>query len=264
MWVGNQAAIAGRIDEFLEMVTGDRLRAAFTTGAASYVSARGKVPRPSEVCDTDHRRFRRLLSVKTDDPDEKPFTLPIIILRLVRHPAAGRATFDLTIQGKGKTAVMWRMDGQVLGSYKVLRDLALENCITLPWPTTKAKTAWDKLLSLAFESVIDEKPEVEENHMYAIREEVRSILLDAEVGESETDLHRGLVLQDEINSDLSIFPKVLVSRVRSRLHDDKPSREEIVGAARMLGMKSVRPLMEDGRRPRLWSFPLETLVKERK
>ena len=261
MWVGNQAAIAGKVDEFLELVHGDILRAAFATGAASYISARGKIPRPSEVCDTDNRRFRRMISIK-DGSNDKPFVLPISISRLVRHPAAGRASFDITITGKGKTATMWRMDGASIGNYKAIRDLAIENCIALPYQTTKAKAAWDKLLSMAFESVVNEKPEVEENHMYAIREEIRTILLDAEVGESDTDLRRGLVFQDTITADISIFPKILVSRVRARLHDDKPLREEIAGAARMLGMQTHRPQMENGNRPRLWKFPIEKLARK--
>lgn len=257
-WAGYVARSAGKSETISEQVA-DGLRSAFDSGVGIATSG-GKVPKPPDVGDADAKRYRRLLK-KSDDEDDP---LPMRIDRIMRRPVANRATFDATITVGGKTAVLARLDGATIGSYSKVRDLVMEHCIVLPPAGKKIKDEWAEMLSEAFGRVEDVAVEVEESGLLAMRQEIAFTLLNTEVCTSEQDMHRGQVAQDPTGKTIYILPKCLVHRVRVRLDSDKPTREQVCDAARLLGMKPTRPTLDDGKRPRAWGFLIEDLERSLK
>lgn len=256
-WAGFLAQGQAKAGELRSFVA-DQFQEAFAAGA-SVAASGGRIIKPADICDTDYRRFKRMMADKPPPKEKEPFELPVEITRLVRRPVANRATFDITLESRGKTATLTRLDGAALGSYSHIRDLALEHCIALPASYKPARDAWDELLAEAFRSATEESVEVEESILLALRQEIASFILDSEVTDKESDMRRGLVAQDEAGELIYIIPKILTSRIRARMEADKPTREQIIDAAKLLDMKTSRPTLPDGKRPNVWAFQHATL-----
>lgn len=260
-WVGWQAARAGRAAELRGQIP-ETLLAEYDAGAALPEGAR--ISRPPGTSEAQVKRLRRRLAASPPaTPPDQADAPALTIVRLVRQAVAGRARFSLTLALGEAQATLTRLVGADLGSYKAIRDLAIESRMVLPAPTTKVRRAWDEALAAAMATVVEEAPEIEEAPVLAIREEILAILMAAEVGDTEADLYRGLVLRDEAATQVYMVPRVLVSRVRARLAEDRPDREQIVDAARLLGATPQRPLIH-GARPRVWSFPTEMLDRAKR
>jgi hypothetical protein len=242
------------------------MREAFEAGAAVAVNG-GVISKPASVCETDARRFKRLIEressnrTKVDFVQSPPVKLPLTISKLVQCPVDGRASFEMTAISGQTTHTLRRLDGATLGSYQRMRDLFLEACIVLPAANRRTKDAWDALLAEAFSRVQVRHVEAEGSALLAIRQEIAELLLSSDLCDSESDLRRGLVFQDEKTRGVSMIPRALVSRVRARMAEDRPTREQIVDAAKLLGMDESRPLLGDGKRPRVWSFPYNKLME---
>lgn len=222
----------------------------------------GRINKPPDVCETDSRRFKRMLAGEPERKARGPVKLPVVIPRLIRRPVSNRATFDLTLSDGERSVTLTRLDGASIGSYAHVRNLALEHCISLPANVKPTRDAWDDLLAEAFTRVEDVGVDVEESTLLAVRQEIVAILLDSEVCEEEMDMRRGMVAQDEDGKLLYALPRTLMAKIRARMDADKPSREQIVDAARLLDCRESRPTLTDGKRPRVWAFEIATLKKE--
>lgn len=258
-WVGWAARRAGRDGDLAGKIPAD-LRGAFTAGTA----IPDEIKRPADVTEAQARRLRRTLRADQGEGDQREAGPCARIDRLVRSAVGGRATFSLTLSCDGRgSGTLHRLTGADLASYKVIRDLALECLIALPPCGKRARRLWDEALVAAMANVEEAPPEPEEHAVTAIADEILAILLGAEIGETEADVHRGLVVHDGEADLVYALPRLLVQRVRGRLTEDRPTREQIADAVRLLGGDAVRPLLSGGGRPRVWSFPRERLDQAR-
>lgn len=258
-WAGFLSQTAQRVEAVADMVA-EPLRAAFSSGASVAVSG-GRVTKPPDVCDTDTRRFKRMLAGNPERQKKEAPDLPVKIAKLVRRPVSNRATFDMTVcnEDGDRCVTLTRLDGAAIGSYVRIRELALEHCIAMPANSKAVRDAWDDLLTEAFDKVEEDGVDVEESSLLAMRQEIAGIILDSEVCEKEQDLRRGLVAQDEEAKTIYAWPRALVAKVRARMEADKPSRELIYDAAKLLNVAQSRPTLSDGSRPRVWAFNAEVL-----
>jgi hypothetical protein len=236
------------------------LRSAWESGVFVAENS-GRIAKPHDVCDTDARRFRRLLDAKDDDR-HKPVELPITIHRVVRYRVGTTATFKIDIEDElGRIYTLRHLSGAMLGSYATIRDLSIEACVVLPGPEKRVRDAWGAALDSALKRVEDHESDAETNPTLAVAQEMAISMLESELGENEGDLRAGRIWQDEVK-DIYTLPRILVSHVRARMAEDKPSREMVVDAAKILGCETRRPTIQDGWRPRMWAFTYERLKKE--
>jgi hypothetical protein len=260
-WLGWMARRAGRDVELRSRIPA-MLLDDFDEGAQS--SADASFRRPPDVTDAQVRRVKRDLARRDDSKADAAPVAPVTIASIVRNLAGtGRATFTVTIACGSRTAILSRLTGAELGAYKTIRDLAVESKTLLPTSSPKARKAWDEALAAALPEAADAPPEIEEDPILAVRQEIVAILMGAEVGETEADMCRGMVVRDEPAACVYVLPRVLVSRVRARMPEDRPDREQIVDAARLLAYEARRPQLSDNRRPRVWAFPAAALDHER-
>ena len=257
-WLGSQAAKAGRTEE-LEAQISEPLKPAWEAGVR--VGAEGAVlARPPEVTPANYQRVKRLLTKEEKPPESEAAgdclrELGLVSVRIVRRPVMDRATVDLSLESDcGLKAELRRLSGADLGSYKTVRDRALEAALVLPSASKGAKGAWNRVLAVAMQESTVEAVDPEESIAFAIREQIREVLANTDRGDREDDLKRGKVVVHE--GFAYILPKWLVSQVRLKLQDDRPERPDIIDAAASLGMRPLRPLLEkDNSRPRVWAFP---------
>lgn len=258
-WAGYIAQTAQKAADVRPYVC-DGLMDAYCSGISVAVGG-GRINKPSDICETDARRYKRMLAGEPERKARGPVNLPVAITRLVRRPVSNRASFDMTISDGERSVTLTRLDGAAIGSYAHVRNLTLEHCISLPANVKPTRDAWDDLLAEAFTRVEEADVDVEESTLLAVRQEIVTILLDSEVCEEEMDLRRGMVAQDEDGKVLYAWPRSLMSKIRARMDADKPTREQIIDAAKLLDFKESRPTLTDGKRPRVWSFEIAVLQK---
>jgi hypothetical protein len=184
------------------------------------------------------------------------------VTSLVRYQVGVRATFKLHVKSGERTHTLRHLDGSMLGDYAHERDMALEACIVLPSPSRKIRDRWDAILAEAFERVEDHVSDAETNPILAIAQEMSCYLLESEMAETEADMRIGKVWQDTESKDIHALPRILVSRVRIKMTEDKPTRAQIVDASKVLRCETKRPTLPDGKRARTWAFPYAALTNE--
>jgi hypothetical protein len=257
-WVGYTAQKAGKAET---IKVDAELQEAYSTGVTFAMNG-GKVSKPASICDTDARRFRHDIDGPKPPPEggeKRDVNLGFCITHVQRYVAGTRATFKIDIEADdGKTHTLRHLDGSMIGTYAKVRDLIIEACIVPPAPTKKTKDKWDEILAAALALAEDGSVDAETNVTTALSQGIAGILSDSEMGESEADLKRGMVWRDE-HGDTYAYPRSLMAKIRAHMADDKPSREQVVDATKILGCETRRPTLPDGKRPRCWMFPAPQL-----
>lgn len=255
-WLGSQAGKEGKAEEIAKEIPEGLLsewRAGIEVGEGGTV-----LSRPEGITTALYQRVRRYLKHEEQEilPTDPEAALGVRVVRLVRRPVLDRATYDLTLEhtATGVQAELRRLVGADLGSYKTVRDRAIEAGLVLLPPGKRTKGAWNDMLATAVAAATVETLDPEESITFAIREQIREILANTDRGETQDELRRGKVVIAD--GCVYILPKWLVSQARLKLQDDHPERVHIIDAAASLGMRELRPLLEkDGSRPRVWAFP---------
>ncbi len=241
-------------------LTGEALRA-YNAGAKMLRQGGGAAARPAAITDAVQKRVKRRLQGIGGRTIEARGEWTVEVKRLIRRPVLHRATYDMVIEASGKTAEIRRLTGAELGSYKTIRDRAIESGLVLPSSRAATHRAWADTLEHAMEDVRVQPVDPEGALVLAIMAEIRRILQQAERGESLDDLKRGgIIIADD---GFYALPAVLVKKIRVNLQDDRPMREDIIDAIHALHAIDRRPrLANEKSRPRVLMFPLQLLKDE--
>ncbi|MCW8141572.1 MAG: hypothetical protein KIT58_21930, partial [Planctomycetota bacterium] len=258
-WIGAKAARTGGVHDLVRSHVPQIYCDDFDTGARG---AHARWPRPFDDAFEKRatRAFESLTRKQQKDAIVKEAKELIEIVSLVRRTEGrGRgAKIDLELRVGEETYALSGLDTKELGSYAAIRARAMGEGALLPDLEKEARSVWRDKLAEGWARMRTEVVREGTTHR-ALVDAIRETLRMARAGRSQSDFLRGHVirLSDE---RVAIVASELMIRARTKVLPDMVSREQVLDAARELGVDSdARPVFPDGSRMRAWTFPARVL-----